>query len=80
MRFDSQEPARNEKMSIWPPVNPIKTGKFRAGRTLKKTIPQTQSENFNSDSNSSSGCSTGCVRKKLASIALRGTKVTSTEK
>ena len=36
VRFDSSEPLKNEKISICPPVNPIKTGKFKAGRGVKK--------------------------------------------
>ncbi len=80
MRFDSQEPHKNDRMSICPPVNPIKIGKFKAGRVLKRQTCQVAPYDFNSDSNSSSGCSTGGIRKKLAGLGLRGTKVMSTEK
>jgi len=80
MRFDSQEPHQNDRMSICPPVNPIKIGKFKAGRAVKRQTCQVAPYDFNSDSNSSSGCSTAGIRKKLGSLALRGVKVLPTEK
>jgi hypothetical protein len=75
IRFDSQEPNQNDRLSICPPVNPIKIGKFKAGRTVKRQTFQVAPYDFNSDSNSSSGCSTAGIRKKLGVIGLRGTKV-----
>jgi hypothetical protein len=37
-RFDSQETIQNDRISICPPVNPIRTGKFKAGRSFKKQV------------------------------------------